>query len=159
MDLFPIVARIDALQARVDALESFTAAVLTNDYPTTDNTDHIIQNIPLAVGDHLGTATLALELTGDDTPRIVHAWFEVVGPMTLTGPRSAQATLHPQLPYGSITVGPVRATVTGVANIILHVRANPLSGGGAGGRVVIKANTSIVAGMTAQPGASGFTGR
>jgi len=158
-DLVAVVVRLDALQARVDKLENFAASTLASDYPLTDGTDHIIQSLPLAVGDHLGTATLSLELEGGDVGRIVTAWFEAAGPMTLTGPRSAQITLHPALQYGSLTIGPVRANVTGTANIVVHVRAYPVSGGGGTGRAVVKASTSVVPGLAAVAGASGFTGR
>ena len=153
-DLIPVVQRLDALQARVDALESFAAQTMTSDVTLVDGVDTFVLNVPLALGSHLGVATLSLELVEGGIGFAVTAWLAASGPVTLTGNRSAQVTLHPQLPYDSITLGPVRADVTGVANVVVYVRANSMGGGT--GRVVVKAATSTTPTLA---GASGFLAR
>lgn len=163
VDLFPIVARIDALQARVDKLESFQLVTMANDIAAPDMTDTVITTVVIpANSEAQGSAHLTFELT-DQTgpPRLVTAWIETLGNITITGPSSAQITLHAALPYGMISIGPVRAVVgDSAANLVLKVRADPFGGTGGTGGVVVKAATSVVpGGGGAKPRASGLIAR
>ncbi len=168
VDLFPIVARIDALQARVDRLESFQLQTLATDRVLDgvepnpgDNTDVIIATVGLAVGDYQGGAHLTFELSGSAAAtRLVTAWIGGVGGAVITGPSSAQVTLHQQLAYAHLSIGPVRVQVSGApGNAVLYVRVTPI-GSGPVGHVIIKANTSLAPGLaTAHPQASGVIAR
>ena len=163
-DLIPVVQRLDALQARVDKLESFQLATITSDWTLRDFTDEQFLTVVLPTnGEYQGSAHLSLELPADATAaRKVTAWIDVIdGTATVTGPGAGQVTLHPQLPYATLDIGPVRL-VTGptVANAVLHVQADPLSGGGGGSQVIVKASTSVIAsGAPAQPRATGLIAR
>ena len=156
-DVIPIVARIDALQARVDALENFTAATISSDAALDDGVARVLINQPLAVGDHMGVCTLSFDLVNPSaSPRAVTAWIEAVGPAELAGPRAAQVTLHGALPVGSLTLGPVQVHVTGLANVVVYARADPIGSPSVGDKVVVKASTSTA---PIKPGASGFVAR
>jgi hypothetical protein len=82
----------------------------------------------------------------------------------VTGPTSAQLTLHNALPYGTLSIGPVRVSVppgAGGSNAVIAVRAVPLGGGPYSGGAVLKTMTSA-AGTPPAPthtGASGLTVR
>ena len=159
VDLFPIVARIDALQARVDKLESFQLVTMPADIPAPDSVDTVITTIVIpANSEAQGSAHLSFELTDTSgSPRLVTAWIESLGNITITGPSAGQITLHPQLPTTRSSIGPVRAVVgDSAANLVLKVRSDLRRRPGAGG-VVVKAATSIVpGGGGAKPRASGL---
>ena len=97
VDLFPIVARIDALQARVDKLEAFQLVTMTSDVPVPDMADTTINTVVIpANSEAQGSAHLTFELTDlAGVPRLVTAWIESLGNITITGPSAAQITLHP----------------------------------------------------------------
>src|SRR5580693_1244045 len=166
-DIFPIVTRIDGLEARVNRLESFQLVTLANDMTVTDNTDTLVSTVVMpALGDSQGSAHLTFELQGgappgSEIPRLVVAWIEGIGTVTISGPASGQLTLHGQLPYGMISLGPVRAVNSGVAgNVVLYVRVTPMGGGpGATDRVILKAATSVLGSATAKPLATGLIAR
>jgi hypothetical protein len=168
-DLIPIVNRLDALQARVDRLESFHLATITADVPLDDNVDTLI-GIPVVLppnADYLASAHLTFELVNNAaTPRVVTAWIEGLGPVAITGPASGQVTLHQALPFVTLDVGPVRASSSGPGNAMMYVRATPLAGGTQTGQVIVKATTSTFVGtppvnppMVARLGATGLTAR
>jgi hypothetical protein len=167
IDVFPIVERIDALENRVNRLESFQLVTLNNDVTVADNTDTLVSTVVMpALGDSQGSAHLTFELQGgappgSEVPRLVVAWIEGIGTVTVTGPASGQLTLHGQLPYGMISLGPVRAVNSGVAgNVVLYVRVTPIGGGpNATDRVVMKAATSVLGAATAKPLATGLIAR
>jgi hypothetical protein len=148
-DLIPIVQRLDALQARVDRLESFHLATIGADVPLDDNVDTLI-GIPVVLppnAEYLASAHLTVELTNNAaTPRLVTAWIAGLGPVEITGPGSGQITLHQALPYASLDIGPVRAASTGPGNAMLYVRSSPTATGTQTGQVVVKATTSTVPG-------------
>jgi hypothetical protein len=168
-DLGAVVARLDALQARVDRLESFQLATITADIPLNqgptgprDDFDVIVGNVVLPPGgDASGSAHLTLELVGGTaSTRMITAWIEPIGAVVLTGPGSGQLTLHQQLPYGTLSIGPVRAVSTGPGNVLLYVRSTVIPGQGApSGHVVIKASTSVLAAAEAHPRATGVIAR
>jgi len=166
-DLIPIVNRIDALQARVDRLESFQLVTLNNDMVLTDEADTIVSTVVIpAGGDSQGSAHLTFALAngtpaGSESPRVVTAWIEGIGAVAVTGPASGQLTLHQALPYGTLSIGPVRAVSTGAGNVVLYVRASPaLAGGGPfSGNAVLKAATSVIGTTTAKPQATGLIAR
>jgi hypothetical protein len=160
-DLFPIVARIDALDARVARLESFQLVTLTSDKVLADNSDEVVGTVVLPTGDSMGSAHLTFQLDTDAaaTPRLVVAWIGVAGPVLLDGPASGQITLHSALPYGTLSLGPVRATNTGAGNAVLYVRVTDISGGAPRGAAVLKAATSAVGTATAKPQATGLIAR
>jgi hypothetical protein len=160
-DIIPIVARIDGLEARVARLESFQLVTLTADKVLPDNSDEVVGTVVLPTGDSQGSAHLTFELDGDAaaTPRLVVAWIDIAGPVLLSGPASGQITLHAALPYGTLTLGPVRATNTGAGNAVLYVRVADISGGPARGNAVLKAATSAVGTATAKPQATGLIAR
>jgi len=155
------VARIDALQARVDRLESFQLATLPNDMTLADDTDQVVTTVVLPPGgDAQGSAHLTFELydpgsqppgPGAAMPKLVTAWIEGLGPVIVSGPASGQVTLHQALPYGTLSIGPVRATATGTGNAVLYVRVTDLGGGAPRGNVILKAATSAVGAATAKP--------
>jgi hypothetical protein len=148
-DIIPIVGRIDALETRVARLESFALTTILADVPLTDNADTLVGN-PVVLppgGDYQGSAHLTFELAngappGSESPRVLIAWIEPLGSVEVTGPSSGQLTLHQALPYGTLSIGPVRAVSTGPGNVILYVRAVPLGGGPYSGAAVLKAMTS-----------------
>jgi len=155
------VQRIDGLEARVNRLESFQLQTLGSDRVLTDGTDTIIATVGLPEGDYLGSGHLTLELTNPSaTPRLVTAWIGAIGGAVLTGPASAQLSLHPQLAYGSVSLGPFRLLVSGApGNAVLYVRSTGI-GGAPIGEVVIKAATSLAPGLAdAHPNASGIIAR
>jgi hypothetical protein len=168
-DLIPIVARIDALQARVDRLESFQLATLPNDMRLDDDVDTIVTTVVIpAGGDSQGSAHLTFELNeagatppgpGASMPKLITAWIEELGAVVLTGPASGQITLHQALPYGTLSIGPVRAVGTGAGNAVLKVRVTDLGGGAPRGNAVLKAATSAVGSATAKPRATGLIAR
>jgi collagen triple helix repeat protein len=169
-DLGAVVARLDALQARVDRLESFHLATIAADVPLDDNKDVMI-GIPVVLppnADYLASAHLTFELAGGTLiPRLITAWIEGLGAVVLTGPGSGQVTLHGALPYATLDVGPVRAVSTGAGNALLYVRSTPIGPPGANpGQVTVKANTSVIdvvpppdVPMVAQPRATGLLAR
>jgi hypothetical protein len=168
-DLIPIVNRIDALQARVDRLESFQLATLPNDMRLVDGADTIVTTVVVpAGGDSQGSAHLTFELNeagveppgpGASMPKLVTAWIEPIGAVVLTGPASGQVTLHQALPYATLSIGPVRAVATGAGNVVLYVRSTDLGGGAPRGNTVLKAATSVVGTATAKPLATGLIAR
>src|SRR5580693_6369700 len=163
-DLIPVVQRVDALEARVNRLESFQIVTLANDVILQDDTDTLVATAVMpALGDSQGSAHLTFELPPDIAPvtRLIVAWIEGIGTVTVTGPASGQLTLHQALPYGTLSIGPVRAVNSGVAgNVVLYVRVTP---GGAGpaptDRAVMKAATSVLGTATAKPLATGLIAR
>ena len=164
VDLFPIVARIDALQARVDKLESFQLVTMPADIPAADMADTTINTVVIPPNSEAqGSAHLSFELTDTaGAPRLVTAWIESLGSMTITGPSAGQITLHSALPYGTISIGPLRAVVGDTAaNLVLKVRSDPFGGGsGPSGGVIVKASTSVVpGGGGSKPRASGIIAR
>jgi hypothetical protein len=161
-DLIPIVTRLDALQARVDKLESFQLQTLTSDRVLADDTDVVLINQVLQVGEYQASATLSLELDPVAQPpgRLITAWIQPLGGAVATGPGSAQITLHQALPYGQLALGPVRMTVTGSAgNAILYVRSTPIGGGPFAGAATVKAATSALGSTVPQPRATGLVAR
>jgi len=163
-DIIPIVNRLDALQARVDKLEAFQLVTMTTDVPVPDMTDTTINTVVIpANSEAQGSAHLTFELTDlGGAPRLVTAWIESLGNMTITGPSATQITLHAALPYGTASIGPLRAVVgDSAANLVLKVRSDPFGGGpGGSGGVVVKAATSVVpGGGGAKPRASGIIAR
>ena len=164
VDVFPIVQRIDALEGRVNRLESFQLATLNNDMVLTDDTDVLVSTVVMpALGDSQGSAHLTFELPSDIAPvtRLIVAWIEGIGTVTVTGPASGQLTLHQALPYGTLSIGPVRAVNSGVAgNVVLYVRVTPIGAGPAPtDKAVLKAATSVVGTATAKPLATGLIAR
>jgi hypothetical protein len=168
-DLIPIVNRLDALQARVDRLESFQLITLASDMRLTDDADTVVSTVVIPPGgDSQGSAHLTFELNeagatppgpGASMPKLVTAWIEAIGAVVLTGPASGQITLHQALPYGTLSVGPVRAIATGAGNVVLYVRVTDLGGGAPRGNAVLKAATSAVGTATAKPLATGLIAR
>jgi hypothetical protein len=162
-DLIPVVQRVDALEARVNRLESFQIVTLANDVILQDDTDTLVATAVMpALGDSQGSAHLTFELPFPSAlPRLIVAWIEGIGTVTVTGPASGQLTLHQALPYGTLSIGPVRAVNTGVAgNVVLYVRVTPIGGGpGASDRAVMKAATSVLGAATAKPLATGLIAR
>jgi hypothetical protein len=169
-DIIPIVARIDGLEARVAKLESFQLVNLNSDLVMDgqsgrpgDDQDWVLGTVVLPNGDSSGSAHMTFELAGPPAstlPRLVVAWIDVSGPVILSGPASGQLTLHQALPYGTLSIGPVRATNTGVGNIVLRVRTTVIGGGAPNpGWVVVKAATSVLGETTAKPQASGLIAR
>jgi len=171
-DLGAVVARLDALQARVDRLESFHLATIPDDVPLVDNADSLI-GIPVVLppnAEYLASAHLTVELNvvavPAASPRVITAWIAGLGPVAISGPGSGQVTLHQALPYATLAIGPVRAVSTGPGNVMLYVRATPLDGGAPVGQAVVKASTSVFPGvppvnppMVAQPRATGILAR
>jgi hypothetical protein len=137
--------------------------------PNGDDYDVILGTVALPVGDSAGSAHLTFELMGDRGPppepntavtRLITAWIDVSGPVLLSGPASGQLTLHQQLPYGTLSLGPVRATNTGVGNVVLYVRSTVIgSAGPTPGHLVIKAATSVLGATSAKPLATGLIAR
>jgi hypothetical protein len=162
-DLIPVVQRVDALEARVNRLESFQIVTLANDVTLQDDADTLVATAVMpALGDSQGSAHLTFELPFPSAlPRLIVAWIEGIGTVTVTGPASGQLTLHQALPYGTLSIGPVRAVNTGVAgNVVLYVRVTPIGGGpGASDRAVMKAATSVLGAATAKPLATGLIAR
>jgi hypothetical protein len=169
-DLIPIVQRIDALEARVVRLETFNLANLAGDIIMDgvdprpgDDTDVLIANVVLPPnGEYQGSAHLTFELAGPATmlPRLVVAWIEAIGPVVLSGGASGQLTLHSALPYGTLSLGPVRAVSSGPGNILLYVRSTLVGGSAPGpGWVVVKAATSMLGATAAKPLATGLIAR
>ena len=163
MDLFPIVARIDALQARVDKLESFQVQTMAADVPLRDFTDEQFLTVVLPPGgEYSGSAHLTFELENTQAAiRKVTAWLDVIGDAVVTGPGSGHVTLHQALPYATLDIGPVRLVAgSGAANAVLHVQADPIGGGPYTGQVICKASTSVIpGGATAKPRATGIIAR
>ena len=160
-DLVAVVVRLDALQARVDRLESFQLVTMNADITVPDNTDQVITTVVLpAGGDAQGSAHLTFELTGATAlARLVTAWIEGLGPVIVSGPASGQITLHQVLPYNTLDIGPVRATATGTGNVVLYVRSTDISGAAPSGQVIVKAATLVHGSATAKPLASGLIAR
>jgi hypothetical protein len=163
-DVFPIVQRIDALELRVNRLESFQIATLANDMILADDADVMISTVVMpALGDSQGSAHLTFELPPDIAPvaRLIVAWIEAIGTVTVSGPASGQLSLHQALPYGTLSLGPVRAVNSGAAgNLVLYVRVTPIGAGPSPtDRVVLKAATSVLGTATAKPLASGLIAR
>jgi hypothetical protein len=163
-DLIPVVQRVDALEARVNRLESFQIVTLANDVILQDDTDTLVATAVMpALGDSQGSAHLTFELPPDIAPvtRLIVAWIEGIGTVTVTGPASGQLTLHQALPYGTLSIGPVRAVNSGVAgNVVLYVRVTPVGAGPAPtDRAVMKAATSVLGTATAKPLATGLIAR
>jgi len=164
-DIIPIVARLDALTARVDRLESFQFGPVTSDRVLTDNADSDLTTIVIPAGtESAGSAHLTFELTDPAAAaRVVIAWIYGIGDTVVTGPASGQITLHQALPYGTLGLGPVRASTPagGVGNAVLAVRSVPLGGGPYTGAAVLKAATSAAGTppATARPQASGLIAR
>jgi len=171
-DIIPIVQRIDALEARVVRLETFNLANLAGDIimdgsnpPARpgDDTDVLIANVVLpANGQYQGSAHLTFELAGPATmlPRLVVAWIEPLGSVELSGGASGQLTLHAALPYGTLSLGPVRAVSTGPGNVLLYVRTTLVGGSAPGpGWVVVKASTSVLGATSAKVLATGLVAR
>jgi len=164
-DLIPIVQRLDALQARVDRLESFHLVTLTDDVQLADDSNILVgYPVPLPQGsDYQGSAHLTFELSpgiATSLPRLIVAWLEAVGEVAITGPASGQLTLHGALPYGSLDIGPVRAVSTGAASIVLYVRTTIIGGSAPGpGYVVLKAETSALNATTPKVQATGLIAR
>jgi hypothetical protein len=158
------VQRIDALELRVNRLESFQIATLANDMILADDTDVMISTVVMpALGDSQGSAHLTFELPPDIAPvsRLIVAWIEAIGTVTVSGPASGQLTLHQALPYGTLSLGPVRAVNAGAAgNLVLYVRVTPIGAGPSPtDRAVLKAATSVLGAATAKPLASGLIAR
>jgi Collagen triple helix repeat (20 copies) len=162
-DLIPVVQRVDALESRVNRLESFQIVTLANDVTLQDDADTLVATAVMpALGDSQGSAHLTFELPFPSAlPRLIVAWIEGIGTVTVTGPASGQLTLHQALPYGTLSIGPVRAINTGAAgNVVLYVRVTPIGGGpGASDRAVMKAATSVLGAATAKPLATGLIAR
>jgi hypothetical protein len=164
-DIIPIVARLDALTARVDRLESFQFGPVTSDRVLTDNADVDLTTIVIPAGtESAGSAHLTFELTDPAAAaRVIIAWIYGIGDTVITGPASGQITLHQALPYGTLGLGPVRASTPagGVGNAVLAVRAVPLGGGPYTGSAVLKAATSAAGTppATARTQASGLIAR
>jgi hypothetical protein len=176
-DIIPIVNRLDALQARVDRLESFHLATITADIPLDglagrpgDNVDVLI-GVPVVLppnAEYMANAHLTFELTGGTMiPRVITAWIAGLGAVEISGPSSGQLVLHTALPYATLDLGPVRAVSTGLGNAMLYVRSTPMGSLGATpGYVVVKANTSTLDvipppadPMVPQPRATGLIAR
>ena len=160
-DLLPVVQRIDGLEARVVRLESFQLQTLANDRVLADSTDVIIATVGLTEGDYLGSGHLTFELTNPAaTGRLITAWVSSIGGAVISGPASAQLSLHQALPYASVALGPFRVQVSGgPGNAVLYVRSTPL-GGAPVGEAVVKASTSLAPTLTdAHPLASGIIAR
>ena len=160
-DLLPVVQRIDGLEARVNRLESFQLQVLGSDRTLADSTDVIIATVGLTEGDYLGSGHLTFELTNPAaTGRLLTVWVATIGGAVITGPSSAQLSLHQALPYASVAVGPFKLLVAGApGNAVLYARSTPL-GGAPVGEVVVKASTSTTIGVTdSHPNASGIIAR
>jgi hypothetical protein len=164
-DLIPIVQRIDLLEARVARLESFHLVTITDDVQLDDDEDILVgYPVPLPAGsDYQGSAHLTFELSPailTSLPRLVVAWIEASGAVVITGPASAQFTLHSALPYGSLDIGPIRAVATGAASIVLNVRTTVIGGSAPGpGYVVLKARTSALNATTPKLQATGLIAR
>jgi hypothetical protein len=168
-DLGAVVARIDALEARLARLEFVAAETLLADKPVADEpanengADVILWVTPIQQGDHLATAsfTFALEKGADVSAanRIVTAWIEPVGSdVTISGNRAGQVTLHQALPAGSITIGPMRLVVNGPTSVVCKLRADRIPDEGGvvlSGRAVLKAATFI----SGKAGATGLVAR
>ena len=160
-DLIPVVQRIDGLEVRVGKLESFQMQTLGSDRTIAENTDVIIATVGLAEGEYQASGHLTFELTGSTANgRLITAWIGGIGGAVITGPSAAQITLHQQLPYASVHLGPFRVLVSGApGNAVLYVRSTSL-GGGPVGDVVVKAVTSLAPGLAdAHPNASGIIAR
>jgi hypothetical protein len=169
-DIIPIVNRIDALEARVVRLETFNLANLAADIVMDglasrpgDDTNVLLANVVLPPnGEYQGSAHLTVELAGPATmlPRLVVAWIEAIGSVVLSGAASGQLTLHSALPYGTLSLGPVRAVSTGPGNVLLYVRTTIIGGTAPGpGWPVVKAATSALGATTAKPLATGLVAR
>jgi hypothetical protein len=173
-DLGAVVARLDALQARVDRLETFNLGVLNNDVVLAapvggggEESDRILVNIPLQPGgEYMGSANLTFELTGapvpgSETPRLVTAWIEPYFDAVISGPSSGQLTLHSALPYGTLTIGPVRIAVPagGAGSAVLTVRSTPIGGSPVAGNVVVKQRTAVLGSQEAKDRATGLVAR
>jgi hypothetical protein len=162
-DIVPIVDRLDALTARVDRLESFSLQTLSSDRDMANDTDTVVGTVVLAPGgDYQGSAHLTFELDATDSaasPKLITAWVEGIGGVTVTGPASGQLTLHQALPYGTLSLGPVRAVSTGAGNVVLYARATELPGQPPRGKVILKAATSALGATTAKPLATGLIAR
>jgi hypothetical protein len=166
-DLLPVVARLDALEARVARLEAtITDELLLDkvvpDLPAEGAPASIVWNKVLQQGDYAATATFTVELDkgADVTPtnRLVTVWFEGIGAVAVSGNRSGQVTLHQALPVQSLTIGPVRLVATGVGNALVYCRADNVPGEGSppfAGRAVLKAATVT----SGKAGASGLVAR
>jgi hypothetical protein len=168
-DIIPIVNRIDGIEARVGRLESFQFGVINADRVLADNADTDLTTIVVTPGDYAGSAHLTFELANgsppnSETARVVVAWIYGIGEAVVTGPASGQITLHQALPYGTLTLGPVRVSVPpggGGSNAVIAVRAVPLGTAGPySGSAVLKALTSVPGGPSlpapARAGASGL---
>jgi hypothetical protein len=166
-DLIPIVNRIDALEARVVRLEAVATETLTVDKvvpdepPSDDDPSTIVWSTVLQQGDHAATGTFTFALDkGTDVAvanRVVTAWIDGIGAVTVSGNRSGQITLHQALPFGSLTIGPVRMVVTGPGNAVVRVRADRIPDEGGvilTGRALLKAAT-----LVGRPGATGLVAR
>lgn len=149
---------VDALAARIkaieDALASYRFQELNADrIINVDGRDELIVNMVVPVGHHLISGRVSVELLGSTSAgRVVTLWIAPLGPVTISGSRAAQATVHQALPIASLGVGPARVDVTGPGNALLYVRVDPVPGqsGGYDG-VAVKASTSV---DPVQPGAS-----
>jgi hypothetical protein len=166
-DLGAVVARLDALTARVDRLESFHLVTIAQDVDLADDQNILVgYPVPLPPGsDYQGSAHLTFELSPSiptSATRLITAWMEASGAVEITGPASGQLTLHSALPYGTLSIGPVRAISTGAASIVLYVRSTYVGVGGLPpnpGYATLKAMTSALGATTAKPLATGLIAR
>jgi hypothetical protein len=92
-------------------------------------------------------------------PRLVTAWIEAIGPVVLSGGASGQLTVHSALPYGTLSLGPVRAVSSGPGNILLYVRSTMIGSAPNAGWLVVKAATSTLGATAAKPLATGLIAR
>lgn len=129
-------ADFDLLLARVVYLEGianrFYLDQQTSDRPIGDTSDVVLFSRPIQAGNYSFTGQISVDLTGGTaSTRVVSAWISSIGGVIVDGPRRAHITLHQQLPYGTLTVGPARIAVTGSGNALLYVRSDPAPNTGA----------------------------